>query len=428
VLTTHTRGVPSPPFADFPRAEYESRVRMARQLMEESGIDLLVLWDPQNIRYFCGYQSLHWSAKSIQAAVYLLPLDADPLIIVPDFFADVVEGYTHLDDVRLIVKPHITKNIRGVPADVAGAVRQLGLGKARIGLESGWQGGMFIPRPLNDIDAFRDSLDGCTFVEAANVIWNCRVIKSPAEVAAIWTATEGLIAAYGEVVSQFELGMNERELSLMLHQAILKHTEECPPPMATSTSRPLLMLDVPSFYDQVTLTIGDWVVFEPMPANKGYWGSCCRVFHIGPFPDECLVKAELVDQAQEEAIKAVRPGIPTRQLIDVIEEVLHEGGIGSSLDMAGHGVGLTEHEPPMIAPEEEATLEEGMVMAIEVWVADEVGVREKKPGVIPDFYANEDLVVVTREGCDRLPSFRRDIRTLPYRGPLVEETSRSPNV
>lgn len=417
LLKQQARATISPPYADFPRMEYESRVKKAREYMQESGIDLLVLWDPQNIRYFCGYQSLHWTAKSIQAAVFLLPLEQDPAIIVPDFFSGVAEGYTYLDNIWLNVKPHITTNVRQLPTDVAGVVKELGCGQGRIGLEAGWQGGMNIPRPLNDIDRFRDALGEARFIDSADVIWRCRMIKSPSEVDAISKATAGLVAAYGEVVSGFEMGMNERELSLMLHQAILRHTEECPPPMVTATSRPLLMYDVPSFYDSVTLTAGDRVVFEPMPAYKGYWGSCCRVFHIGPMPESCLAKAELVDQAQEAAISAVRPGIPTRELLAIIEDALREGGMECSFEMAGHGVGLTEHEPPMIAEGEEALIEEGMVMAVEVWITDETAIREKPEGVIPDFYANEDLVVVTRDGCDRLPSFRKDVRTLPYQGP-----------
>jgi hypothetical protein len=38
---------------------------------------------------------------------------------------------------------------------------------------------------------------------------------------------------------------------------------------------------------------------------------------------------------------------------------------------------------------------------------------------VPEVYGNEDLVAVTKNGCDRLPYFRKDIRTLPYEGSLV---------
>jgi Xaa-Pro aminopeptidase len=176
------------------------------------------------------------------------------------------------------------------------------------------------------------------------------------------------------------------------------------------------MPDTPSFYDEVALCVGDRIVFEPLPTYKGYYGSCCRCFQIGALPDEALRRAEGVDRAQAEAIAAIRPGVETRLLMGVIDEVLRDEGMGSTIEMAGHGVGLNPQEPPMIAEEEESLLEEGMVLAVEVWVVDWSGSSlegAEMSGIIPQVYGNEDLVVVTRDGCDRLPSFRRDIRSLP---------------
>jgi Xaa-Pro aminopeptidase len=389
--------------------------------MAEQEIDVLVLWDPANIRYFSGFHSLHWSAMTIQPAVYLLPLEQDPVIVVPDFFTGVVQGYSYLHDIRLRPKPHVTRNIREVPVDIADTVKDLGCARGRIGLESGWLGGMAIQRPINDIDRFRAELDEAAFVDACDLIWKCRVIKSASEVDALRTATQAVVSAYGEIVASFELGMSERDVGRMIRQVILEKTEDCTPPIATASSRRIPMPDTPSFYDEVTLSVGDRIVFEPLPTYKGYFGSCCRCFQIGPLPEEVRRNSEAVDRAQSEAIAAMRPGVKTRSLMDVIEEVLEDAGMGSTIEMAGHGVGLNPQEPPMIAEEEESVLEEGMVMAVEVWVVDWTGsnVRNADPSqIIPQVYGNEDLVVVTRDGCDRLPSFRNDIRSLPFDGNL----------
>ena len=409
----------SPLYADFPRSEYENRAARARKYMQEQKIDVLVLWDPVNIRYFSGFQSLHWTAMSIQPAVVLLPLEKDPVIVVPDFFSQVAEGYTYIKDIRLVAKPHVTKNIRQIPVDIADTVKDLGCGRGRVGIEAGSLGGMCVPRPINDIDRFRKSLEGATFVEACDLIWKCRMIKSALEVDALRKASQAVVRAYGEVVANFELGMSERDAGSMIRHAILQYTEDCSPPIATSSSRRVVMPDTPSFYDEVNLSIGDRLVFEPLPTYKGYYGSCCRCFQIGPLPDEALRKAEAVDRAQAAAIAAVKPGVPTKHLMDVIAKVLRESGIEPTIEVAGHGVGLNPHEPPMIAEEEEAVFEEGMVMAVEVWVVDWQGDFSKLTGIVPEVYGNEDYVVVTREGCDQLADFRKDIRTLPYEGTLL---------
>ena len=411
----------SPLYSDFPRTEYEDRVRRAREYMAEQEVDILVLWDPANIRYFSGFHSLHWSAMSIQPAVYLLPLERDPVIVVPDFFSGVVEGYTYLEDIRLKPKPHITKNIRQVPVDIADTVKELGCGKGRIGLESGWLGGMSVPRPISDIDRFRGELDGATFVDACDLVWKCRVIKSAGEVEALTKASQAIVDAYGEVAANFRLGMSERDLGRMLRSAVLERTEDCTPPIATASSRRIPMPDTPSFYDEVIPSVGDRVVLEPLPTYKGYYGSCCRCFQIGPLPDEALRMAEGVDRAQEAAIAAIKPGVQTQALMKVIDDALTAEGMGSTIEMAGHGVGLTTQEPPMIAEEEESVFEEGMAIAVEVWVVDWSGLSLKEADfsqMTPKVYGNEDLVVVTRDGCKRLPSFRRDVRSLPFEGKL----------
>ncbi|MEW6440038.1 MAG: Xaa-Pro peptidase family protein [bacterium] len=410
---------PSPLYADFPRSEYDSRFARARKYMAEQKIDVLVLWDPVNIRYFSGFQSLHWTAMSIQPAVVLLPLEKDPVIVVPDFFSQVAEGYTYIKDIRLLAKPHVTKNIRQIPVDVAETVKELGCGRGRVGIEAGALGGMAIPRPVNDIDRFRGALDGATFVEAADLIWKCRMIKSPSEVEALRKASQAVARAYGEVVANFELGMSERDAGNLIRHAILEYTEDCAPPIATSSSRRVVMPDTPSFYDEVNLSIGDRLVFEPLPTYKGYYGSCCRCFQIGPLPDVALKKAEAVDRAQAAAIAAIKPGLQTKVIMDVVAESLRADGIEPTIEVAGHGVGLSPHEPPMIAEEEEAVFQEGMVMAVEVWVVDWKGDFSKLTGIVPEVFGNEDYVVVTKDGCDQLADFRKDIRNLPYEGTLV---------
>jgi Xaa-Pro dipeptidase len=411
----------TPVYADFPRNEYEDRLRRARTYMELQDIDVLVLWDPVNIRYFSGFHSLHWSAMTIQPAVYLLPLHQDAVIVVPDFFSGVAEGYTYLNDIRLAFKPHITKNIRELPVDIAAVVTDLGCGRGRVGLESGWQGGMCVPRPINDIDRFRQALEGATFVDAGDAIWKCRTIKSASEVDALRTATRAVVRAYGDVVANFKLGTSEREVGRMIRRAILEYAEDCGPPIATASSRRIPMPDTPSFYDEVTLSVGDRLVCEPLPTYKGYYGSCCRCFQIGALPDEALRKAEAVDRAQDAVIRAIKPGVQTKHLMEVLTGSLRDAGINPTIEMAGHGVGLNPQEPPMISEEEESWLEEGMVMAVEVWVVDWSGLSLRDAQfdlakTVPEVYGNEDLVVVTTNGCDRLPSYRRDVRSLPFEG------------
>ncbi len=247
------------------------------------------------------------------------------------------------------------------------------------------------------------------------MIWKCRMIKSACEVEAIKKATQAVVRAYGDLVANFRLGMSERDVGRMFRNSILQYTEDCEPPIATSSGRKIVMPDTPSFYDEVSITIGDRIAFEPLPTYKGYRGSCGRVFHVGPIPDEALKMAEAVDRVQASVMAAIKPGIEAGSLVEMITEECREAGIdltGETDDQIGHGIGLDLQEPPMIARGEKTLLEEGMVLAVEIWHVDWSGVSVVQGKLVPEVYGNEDLVVVTKTGCDPLPSFRREIRSL----------------
>jgi Xaa-Pro aminopeptidase len=408
----------SPLYADFPRSEFDHRVQTAKKYMERQKIDVMVLWDKNNIRYFSGFNSLHWTAMSIQPAVLLIPLDKDPVIVVPDFFGPVAEGQTYIKDIRAVPEPHLTKNIRNLPVDIADTVKSLGFAKGRIGIESGSLGGMCVPRPINDIDLFRNSLNGAIFVDACDLIWDCRMIKSACEVEAITKATHSIIEAYGKVISGFYMGMTEREVGILLTKAIIENAHECEPPIATASARRIPMPDVASSYDGIPILEGDRIVFEPLPTYKGYTGSCCRCMQVGELSDEEHRMTDLVDRAQAASFSEIKPGVKTKVLVEAIKKTFEEEGVGLTIEMAGHSVGLTGHEPPMLTEHEDRELKEGMVLAVEVWQFDFTGASYRN-STSTDLkltaYGNEDLVVVTKDGFDPLPSLPKHIRSLPVR-------------
>ncbi len=398
----------TPLYADFPRAEFEGRVERMQALLAENGIDILVLWDEKNLRYFSGYHNNLFHAGSFQPAIVLIPADRDPVIIVPDFFCGVAEGYTYVDDIRLIVNPHVTANVRNIPVMVADVIKELGCGNGRIGIEAGSLGGMTIPRPLNDIDRFRDELSDAQFVEAGDLIWKLRCIKSSAEVEALKQATRASIDTYAELVGVFQPGMTEKDVGLLIRQSLLEKVQDCEPPLVTASSRRVPMYDVPAWDEGIPLNPGDRLILEPLPAHKGYYGSCCRIFNIGPLSDEVQERAEFVDRVQERAIAAVKPGVTTGRLWDVMNEGFQEWADEDYIfDQGGHSVGLCIHEPPMIAKGEELSVEEGMVLAIETWTIGEGDGRNM--GAV---FGVEDYVVVTSDGADVFPGYPKEQRVL----------------
>jgi Xaa-Pro aminopeptidase len=99
----------------------------------------------------------------------------------------------------------------------------------------------------------------------------------------------------------------------------------------------------------------------------------------------------LVLEANERAIKALKPGVTCRTLDRIARSFLKKNGFGKEFGHSlGHGVGIEIHERPAAARKSKDTFKEGMTITIEpgVYLSGNLGVRI------------EDLAIVTANGCE----------------------------
>jgi len=86
----------------------------------------------------------------------------------------------------------------------------------------------------------------------------------------------------------------------------------------------------------------------------------------------------IVLDAQQTAIKAIKPGIKSCTIDNVAREVITEYGYGDAfIHSTGHGVGLEIHEKPSFSKNDDTLLEKGMVVTVEpgIYIEGEFGVR-----------------------------------------------------
>lgn len=102
---------------------------------------------------------------------------------------------------------------------------------------------------------------------------------------------------------------------------------------------------------------------------------------------------QIVKEAQNLAIKAVKPGVRACDIDAAARDFIAKNGYGECFfHSTGHGVGLDIHEFPIISPKSTTIIETGMVFSVEpgIYIESEFGVRI------------EDVVVVTNDGCEVL--------------------------
>jgi Xaa-Pro aminopeptidase len=145
---------------------------------------------------------------------------------------------------------------------------------------------------------------------------------------------------------------------------------------------------------------GDAVVVDFGGSLKDYRSDITRTFHIGEPSDEFRRVYEIVRVAQQRAFEAVRPGVTAEQIDNVARSYITEHGYGDFfLHRTGHGIGLDGHEAPYLVGGDLTALEEGMTFSIEpgIYLKGKFGVRI------------EDIVVVQKNGAERLNNFARDL-------------------
>jgi Xaa-Pro aminopeptidase len=142
--------------------------------------------------------------------------------------------------------------------------------------------------------------------------------------------------------------------------------------------------------------------------STGMYADITRTFCAGEPPAELVEYFELSREALDAAVAAVRPGLTGAELNDVVSEVFERHGqptlrrkeAGVSMDRGfyhglGHGVGFEVHEAPSLGPGADVPLLEGEVLCIE-------------PALYRLGFGGcrlEDMVLVTRDGCERLSSY-----------------------
>ncbi|SFJ02092.1 M24 family metallopeptidase [Jannaschia pohangensis] len=125
----------------------------------------------------------------------------------------------------------------------------------------------------------------------------------------------------------------------------------------------------------------------------------CGWFGTDPLPEFRKV-ADVVEQAVQTAIAAVRPGVAARDVDAAARGVIDAAGYGEFfVHRTGHGLGIDVHEPPYITATSDAILEEGNVFSIEpgIYLPGQFGLRL------------EDIVTVTHDGAEVLSALPRTI-------------------
>ena len=216
-----------------------------------------------------------------------------------------------------------------------------------------------------------------------------RTYKDETEITLMKKAAAISSAAIAALIGDIKPGCTERELALQLElharragadqlafEAIVASGVNSAIPHAKPTDR--------------KIKAGDFIVIDFGVRYKGYCSDETCTFAFGQLTDQQKNAYQIVKQAHDDAIAAIRANVTASEIDHCARSVLGERYGQYFVHPTGHGVGLEVHEAPRIASNSQDVLEAGMVVTVE-------------PGLyIPGLWGIriEDTVLVKDNSCE----------------------------
>lgn len=356
----------------FSASVYADRIDRAAALATDAGLDAIIVGPGPDLQYLVGVEG---DTIERLTALVIRP-GAAPTVVVPRMELAKVRT-TAVGALDLQLADWVDgENPYDLVASAVGDVSRVGVSDALPALHV---------VPLGERLGIRLEL-------ATPVLRESRMIKDAAEIDELRRAGAAIDAVHRRVPEWLRAGCTEREVAADIAEAIVAEGHR--------TVEFVIVGSGPNSADphhevsDRVIEQGDVVVVDIGGAvPSGYNSDSTRTYVIGEPEAEAAGRIAVLVRAQQAAVDAARPGATASEVDAAAREVLTEARLGEAfLHRTGHGIGVSVHEEPYIAPGNDLVLRPGMAFSIEpgIYFAGSWGARI------------EDIVVVTDDGCERL--------------------------
>jgi Xaa-Pro dipeptidase len=361
---------------EFTREEMSRRLETVRTKMDETGIDCMLITGIENFCYFVGVPFSLYQSRRPWCVV--IPLESEPVVVCMDGIESTVECagfFRHVETYRLPVSLEL-------PQTVAQTLKSCAA--RRVGCEFGLE--MRLGLPLQDFNAIVELASSVEFIDASEIIWSLRMIKSAEEIRRMKRACDITSSSRQQVFARVTPGMTEAEVAGLWADLMHEAGGERPSFIyVKSGGQPDLL---PSRTKK--LEPGDALWLDGGVYVRDYTCDFSRVATLGkPSVRQRKLHQDAVE-ITDLLLEQVRPGVPVADLARLCFNEVERRGY-PEINTAGHAMGMLINEPPLLALWDETVLTEGLVVGVE-W----------GPFEAEGMFVWEQLVQVTHDGYDLL--------------------------
>jgi Xaa-Pro dipeptidase len=347
--------------------ERQARIAKLQALMVRQAVGALLVESGSTLEYFTGVQ---WR-RSERTTAAVIPASGGVVVVTPAFEEPSVRETLQVSgEVRPWNEPENPFEI------IAQSLKDRGVSR-------GVSPGVVAVEPTLRyfiIDGLRKASGSFTIVSGDELVRACRLIKSPAELALMQTASDVTMEALRWVHAQAALGMSPADLGALMDQATLA--------LGGQPEFSLVLLNEASAYPHGSkqaqaIREGSTILMDCGCTVHGYQSDISRTwFFAGPTAKQRKVW-NTVKRGQELALESAKLGAPVGSIDDTVRRFYESEGWGPAYKLpglphrTGHGIGLDGHEAPYLVHGDATPLAAGMCFSDEpgIYIPGEFGVR-----------------------------------------------------
>jgi Xaa-Pro dipeptidase len=358
------------------------------EAIAEHGLDAMISCSPENYAYATGFVVPSQPLIRHRHAMVIVTRDGKTALFSVDMEATTVKR--RQPDVPTRVWAEFTDDAMLVLAD---QLKELGLSKARIGIEMDYL-------PAGDLVRLQAALPDARFERCEHILARLRQIKTPDEIALLRRLSRIADQAITDALASVRAGDSEMDIAAHLTKNVYALGAEHFKLMIVATGERSPLPNVgPS---DRRLKVGDVCRVEIFSMIAGYQAGVCRTAVVGHAPPHAEeIWQHLVD-CKYQILRMVKPGASCRAIYDAFIAKLSEMKL-PPISFVGHGIGLHLHEDPYLGktpilgrPGSDAPLEENMVLGFEP-LCYETGHGFGMQ--------NKDMLLVTKNGSELLSDY-----------------------
>lgn len=342
-----------------------------RKVMEQKGLDAIVVLSPHNRRYLSGFTGTSGS----------LLITKDTKQLITDF-RYIQQATSQAEEFEII-------NQKGPMIGKINELIQQGNYK-NIGVEADLI-------TYNEYQALNTNDVQLSSIES--VIETIRMVKDDFEIKQIQKAADIVDETYEHILKWIKPGMTENEVNNEMEMFMRSKgaTSSSFDTIVASGHRGALPHGVAS---NKVIEEGDMITLDFGALYEGYVSDITRTFAIGEPKEEMKKIYNIVLESQLAALEQIKPGMTGKEADSIARDIISSYGYGEQFGHSlGHGIGLEVHEGPALSQKSDIVLEENMCVTLEpgIYVEGLGGVRI------------EDDVLVTKNGLQRFTKSTKDL-------------------